>query len=126
MAGRALDSAERVLRRPRIDRERRRSCVPDDHQEPPHRGETHKTEDLGRCSDVPSSPASDAKCRQKTESLFANAFKSLLQQNRHIASIRTQTVRGGGTVGHWSGGDVRPRRSKIQPVVRRSFIFWTK
>src|SRR5674476_876560 len=82
MAGRGLDSAARVLRGPTIDRERRRSCAPDDHQEPPHRGETHKTEDLGRCSDVPSSPASDAKCRQKTESLFANAFKSLLQQNR--------------------------------------------
>jgi hypothetical protein len=30
---------------------------------------------------VPSSPASDIKCRQKTESLFAKAFKSLLQQN---------------------------------------------
>src|ERR1017187_8860109 len=87
MAGRGLDSAARVLRGPTIDRERRRSCAPDDHQEPPHRGETHKTEDLGRCSDVPSSPASDAKCRQKTESLFANAFKSLLQQNLPLATI---------------------------------------
>ena len=35
-------------------------------------------------------------------------------------------VRGGGKVGHWSGGDVRPRRSKIQPVVRRFFVLWTK
>ena len=39
---------------------------------------------------------------------------------------RTETVRGGGIVGHWSGGDLRPRRSKIQPVVRHSFVFWTK
>lgn len=35
-------------------------------------------------------------------------------------------VRGGGIVGHWSGGDVRLRRSKLQPVVRRSFVVWTK
>src|SRR5450759_3443487 len=82
MAGRGLDSAARVLRGPTIDRERRRSCVPDDHQEPPHRGRTHRTADPARCSDVPSSLASDTKCRQKTESLFAKAFKSLLQQNR--------------------------------------------
>jgi hypothetical protein len=31
--------------------------------------------------------ASDTNCRQETESLFAKAFKSLLQQNRHIASF---------------------------------------
>jgi len=43
-----------------------------------------------------------------------------------LAFERLLDVRGGGTVGHWSGGDVRPRRSKIQPVVRRSFVFWTK
>src|SRR5664280_673215 len=35
-------------------------------------------------------------------------------------------VRGGDKVFHWSGGDLRPRRSKIQPVVRRSFVLWTK
>ncbi|HZM11094.1 MAG TPA: hypothetical protein VFC15_12875, partial [Candidatus Limnocylindrales bacterium] len=46
------------------------------------------TEDPGRCSDAPSSPVSDAKYRQKTESVFAKTFKSLLQQNRHIADIR--------------------------------------
>jgi len=39
---------------------------------------------------------------------------------------RNDDVRGGGIVGHWSGGDLRPRRSKIQPVVRHSFVFWTK
>src|ERR1017187_9916733 len=87
MAGRGLDSAARVLRGPMIDRERRRSCAPDDRQEPPHRGRTRRTEDPGRCSDVPSSLASDAKCRQKTESLFAKAFKSLLQQNLPTADI---------------------------------------
>src|SRR5450755_4016112 len=68
-----------------IDRERRRSCAPDDHQEPPHRGRIHKTEDPDRCSDVPSSPVSNKICRQKTESLFAKTLKSLLQQNRHLA-----------------------------------------
>ncbi len=36
------------------------------------------------------------------------------------------TVHGGDKVFHWSGGDLRPRRSKIQPVVRRSFVLWTK
>src|SRR5512141_1328114 len=89
MADRGLDSAARALRGPMIDRERRRSCAPDDQQEPPHQDETRKTDDLGRCSGVPSSPVSDAKCRQKTESLFAKAFKSLLQQNRHLADIPT-------------------------------------
>src|SRR3974390_304550 len=39
-----------------IDREQRRSCAPDDHQEPPHRDGTRKTDDPGRCSGVPSSP----------------------------------------------------------------------
>src|SRR5450759_5418159 len=86
-AGRALDSATRVLRKPTTDQERHRSCAPDDHQELPHRGRTRKIEDPGRCSDVPSSPISDAKCRQKTGSLFANAFKSLLQQNLPTADI---------------------------------------
>ena len=37
-----------------------------------------------------------------------------------------ETVRGGGKVFHRSGGDLRSRRSKIQPVVRRSFVLWTK
>jgi len=32
-------------------------------------------------------PASDTKCRQETESLFAKAFKSLLQQNRPTTNI---------------------------------------
>jgi hypothetical protein len=32
----------------------------------------------------------------------------------------TGGVRGGDKVFHGSGGDLRPRRSKIQPVVRRS------
>src|SRR5450755_3286755 len=70
-----------------IDRERRRSCAPDDHQEPPHRGRIHKTEDPDRCSDVPSSPVSNEICRQKTESLFAKTLKSLLQQNLPKADI---------------------------------------
>jgi len=35
-------------------------------------------------------------------------------------------VRGGDKVFRWSGGDLRPRRSKIQPVVRRSFVLRTK
>src|ERR1019366_6318817 len=88
-AGRALDSAARVLHKPTTDRGRRRSCVLGDHQELPHRGRTRRTEDPGRCSEVPSSPASDAKCRQKTESLFAKAFKSLLQQNLPQADKQT-------------------------------------
>src|ERR1019366_3039439 len=87
MAGRGLDSAARVLRRPTIDQERHRSCALDDHQEPPHRGETRRTDDPGRCSGVPSLLASDTKCRQKTESLFAKAFKSLLQQNLPIPDM---------------------------------------
>src|ERR1035438_8462961 len=74
-------NAVQVLRKPTINRERRRSYAPDDQRVPPHRGRTHKTEDPDRCSDVPSSPVSDEKCRQKTESLFAKIFKSLLQQN---------------------------------------------
>src|SRR5665647_2057889 len=37
-----------------IARERRRSCAPDDHQEPPRRGGIHRTEAPDRCSDVPS------------------------------------------------------------------------
>src|ERR1039458_191529 len=70
-----------------IDREPRRSGAPDDQQALPHRGGTRRTEDPGRCSDAPSSPVSDAKYRQKTESVFAKTFKSLLQQNRHLADI---------------------------------------
>src|ERR1017187_9868549 len=70
-----------------IDREPRRSGAPDDQQALPHRGGTRRTEDPGRCSDAPSSPVSDAKYRQKTESVFAKTFKSLLQQNRHKADI---------------------------------------
>src|SRR5271169_3953881 len=87
MADRGWDNAARVLRGPMKDRESRRSCAPDDHQEPPRRGGTRRTDDPGRCSGVPSSPASDTNCRQKTESLFAKAFKSLLQQNLPIASF---------------------------------------
>src|ERR1035441_6312114 len=41
------------------------SYAPDDQRVPPHRGRTHKTEVPDRCSDVPSSPVSDEKCRQK-------------------------------------------------------------
>ena len=39
---------------------------------------------------------------------------------------RPEPVRGGDKVFHWSGGDLQSRRSKIQPVVRRSFVLWTK
>src|SRR5450759_1530280 len=102
MAGRGLDSAARVLRGPTIDRERHRSCALDDHQEPPHRGETRRTDDPGRCPGVPSLLASDTKCRQKTESLFAKAFKSLLQQNRHKASFRTDALSGR----YWDEADI--------------------
>src|SRR5664280_532057 len=63
--------------------------IADDQQALPHRGGTRRTEDPGRCSDAPSSPVSDAKYRQKTESVFAKTFKSLLQQNRHIADDPT-------------------------------------
>jgi hypothetical protein len=51
---------------------------------PPRRGENRRTENLGRCSDVSSSPVSNEKCRQKADSLFANAFKSPLQQNQNL------------------------------------------
>ena len=40
-------------------------------------------------------------------------------------NVRT-LVHGGDKVCHWSGGDVRLRRSKIQPVVRQSFVLGTK
>src|ERR1022692_642691 len=75
-----------------IDREPRRSGAPDDQQALPHRGGTRRTEDPGRCSDAPSSPVSDAKYRQKTESVFAKTFKSLLQQNRHLADKPTAPI----------------------------------
>ena len=45
---------------------------------------------------------------------------------RAVAERRVVVVRGGDKVFHWSGGDLRPRRSKIQPVVRRSFVLRTK
>src|ERR1017187_7385562 len=61
--------------------------ITDDQQEPPHPGGTRRTEDPGRCSGVPSSSISDANCRQKTESLFTNTFKSILQQNRHLDGV---------------------------------------
>src|SRR5664280_2153654 len=44
-----------------------------------------------------------------------------------LAEIAERHVRGGDKVFHWSGGDLRrPRRSKIQPVVRHSFVLRTK
>jgi hypothetical protein len=47
------------------------------------------------------------------------------QKLRQLVRSRT-IVRGGDKVFHRSGGDLRSRRSKIQPVVRRSFVLWTK
>src|ERR1022692_1794518 len=84
-----------------IDREPRRSGAPDDQQALPHRGGTRRTEDPGRCSDAPSSPVSDAKYRQKTESVFAKTFKSLLQQNRHKADNPAAPV----FVRYWTKAD---------------------
>ena len=46
--------------------------------------------------------------------------------SRGFANDGRTGVRGGDKVFHRSGGDLRPRRSKIQPVVRRSFVLWTK
>src|ERR1039458_1785043 len=87
-----------------IDREPRRSGAPDDQQALPHRGGTRRTEDPGRCSDAPSSPVSDAKYRQKTESVFAKTFKSLLQQNRPIADkmLRCRECPLSDNSGYWS------------------------
>src|ERR1035438_8340501 len=115
-AGRGLDSAARVLRGPMIDRERRRSCAPDDHQEPPHPGGTRRTEDPGRCSGVPSSSISDANCRQKTESLFTNTFKSILQQN--LPTPDTLTLNARVLSARYSSKDIRR--------LSRFLVSWTK
>ena len=40
--------------------------------------------------------------------------------------LKAHAARGGGIVGHWSGCEVRLRRSKIRPVVRHSFVLWMK
>ena len=43
-------------------------------------------------------------------------FRTYVINERH-PSYRYESVGGGGIVAHWSGGDLRPRRSKIQPVI---------
>jgi hypothetical protein len=73
-----------------------------------------------------------AKTRWEHEHLL-EAAQRRLNQNPQAMRLRRETVehpfgtvRGGDKVFHWSGGDLQSRRSKIQPVVRRSFVLWTK
>ena len=58
------------------------------------------------------------KDRRDAKSLAAGVVGGLLAE--------WDGVRGGDKVFHWSGGDLRLRRGKIQPVVRHSFVLGTK
>ena len=63
----------------------------------------------------------DAKIQHRAH----NTDSRLSTAERFQASV-AEYGGGGDKVFHWSGGDLRLRRSKIQPVVRHSFVLGTK
>jgi hypothetical protein len=64
--------------------------------------------------------ASDTKCRQKTESLFAKAFKSLLQQNLPKAAISQPRQRISVTQAAASGAALS---IELAGIVQRPFLW---
>jgi hypothetical protein len=68
----------------RIDRALLQSRAPGDRRAPPLQGRTNKTVALDPAATDPSWPIPAADRVNVRESLFAEAFNGLLQQNRHV------------------------------------------
>src|SRR5258708_12101638 len=80
--GRAPDNAAKARHRPTIDRALLQSRAPGDRPAPPLQGRTNKTAALDPAPTDPSWPIPAADRVNVRESLFAEAFNGLLQQNR--------------------------------------------
>src|SRR6266571_2706569 len=79
--GRAPDNAAKARHRPTTDRAQMQSHAPGDRPAPPLQGRTNKTAVLGPAPTDPSWPVPAADRVNVRESLFAEAFNGLLQQN---------------------------------------------
>jgi hypothetical protein len=85
--GRVQDNAAKARHRPTTDRAQMKSHAPGDLPAPLLQGRTNKTAALDPAPTDPSWPVPTADRVNVRESLFAQAFNRLLQQNRHIASL---------------------------------------
>src|SRR5947208_10416182 len=91
--GRAPDNAAKARHRPTIDRALLQSRAPGDRPAPPLQGRTNKTAALDPAPTDPSWPIPAADRVNVRESLFAEAFNGLLQQNLPIADVRSPSDR---------------------------------
>jgi hypothetical protein len=87
--GRAPDNAAKARHRPTTDRAQMQSHAPGDRPAPPLQGRTNKTAVLDPAPTDPSWPVPAADRVNVRESLFAEAFNRLLQQNRHRTDTPT-------------------------------------
>src|ERR1700730_6807327 len=89
--GRAPDNAAKARHRPTIDQAQPKSRAPGDRPAPLLQGRTNKTAALDPAPIDPSWPVPAADRVNVRESLFAEAFNRLLQQNRPQAAARRQS-----------------------------------
>src|SRR5260221_7999872 len=85
--GRAPDNGAKARHRPTTDRAQMQSHAPGDRPAPPLQGRTNKTAALDPAPTDPSWPVPAADRVNVRESLFAEAFNRLLQQNLPISDI---------------------------------------
>src|SRR5260221_2730041 len=88
--GRAPDNGAKARHRPTTDRAQMQSHAPGDRPAPPLQGRTNKTAALDPAPTDPSWPVPAADRVNVRESLFAEAFNRLLQQNRHKTDMPRQ------------------------------------
>src|SRR6476620_3070662 len=89
--GRVQDKAAKARHRPTTDRAQMQSHAPGDRPAPPLQGRTNKTAVLGPALTDPSWPVPAADRVNVRESLFAEAFNRLLQQNPPTTDSCTAT-----------------------------------
>src|ERR1700730_13056251 len=89
--GRAPDNAAKARHRPTRDQAQPKSRAPGDRPAPLLQGRTNKTAALDPAPTDPSWPVPAADRVNVRESLFAEAFNRLLQQNRHETDVPNQS-----------------------------------
>src|SRR5258708_32470795 len=86
------DNAAKARHRPTTDRAPLQSRAPGDRRAPPLQGRTNKTAALDPAPTDPSWPIPAADRVNVRESLFAEAFNGLLQQNRHKTDMPKRSL----------------------------------
>src|SRR5258708_34697748 len=114
--GRAPDNAAKARHRPTTDRAQMQSHAPGDRPAPPLQGRTNKTAALDPAPTDPSWPVPAADRVNVRESLFAEAFNRLLQQNRHETDLPRCPQ-----FGRYRGESGRSRVSSAMQLVVVSF-----